>query len=378
MLRALRLARRGQGRVEPNPMVGCVLVRGGRVLAEGYHRRFGGPHAEVVALGQARRRGRSCAGADLYVTLEPCCHQGKTPPCTDALIRAGVGRIFVAIKDPFSKVSGRGLALLRRAGIAVHVGLGAAAALDLNAPFLRRVTTGLPWVLAKWAQSLDGRLAAAGGDSRWISSPPARRYVHALRARVDAIVIGIGTALADDPHLTVRGVRLLRPRAPRRVVVDPDLRLPARSHLVRSCAAGGPALTLAVRQAVYRRRPRRLQVLEARGVEFVGLPDLPQRPGRMDLTPLLRHLAQAHDATNVLVEGGGRLFGALLDQGLIDQVLAFVAPKVIGDGKAPAAVSGLTCRRVAAARRLELRSVRRLGPDVLLDYRVVPGDRQRK
>jgi diaminohydroxyphosphoribosylaminopyrimidine deaminase/5-amino-6-(5-phosphoribosylamino)uracil reductase len=309
----------------------------------------------------------------VYVTLEPCCHFGKTPPCTDALIRARPRRVFVAIQDPFPEVCGKGLAQLRRAGIAVHIGLGAAAATDLNAPFLRRITAGRPWVIAKWAQSLDGHIAAAGGDSHWISSPASRQYVHALRARVDAIIIGIGTALADDPQLTVRDTRLLRPQPPSRIVIDPDLRLPSNCRLVQSTAANGPSLILAVREALYHRRPHRLKLLESRGVHFLGLPGLSAQSGQMDLLFLLQYMAKEHQAANVLVEGGGKLFGSLLDQGLIDQVLAFVAPMIIGDEHAPGAVSGLACPRIAAARNLELRDLRRLGPDVLLDYRVAQG-----
>jgi diaminohydroxyphosphoribosylaminopyrimidine deaminase/5-amino-6-(5-phosphoribosylamino)uracil reductase len=374
-------------------MVGCVIVRNGRILGEGYHRKFGGPHAEVNALRDAARRGHKCAGADVYVTLEPCCHYGKTPPCAEALIAALVGarpvgrglrrwghrrhtlgRVFAAMKDPFPQVAGKGIARLRRAGIGVHLGLCAEQARALNAPFIKRITEGLPWVIAKWAQTIDGRIATSTGDSRWISSAESRRTVHALRARVDAIIVGIGTALADDPRLTVRGVPLRRPHPPRRIVIDPDLRLPEMSRLVQSLEA---PLTIAVRAPLLRRAPSKLRRLKLRGVEFIGLPALPSDPKRLDLRPLLRHLAHAHGATNVLVEGGGRVFGSLLAQGLIDQALVYVAPKLLGDEQAVPSISGLRCPRMARSHQVILCSARRIGDDVLLDYRVSAPSRQR-
>ncbi|RMF74303.1 MAG: bifunctional diaminohydroxyphosphoribosylaminopyrimidine deaminase/5-amino-6-(5-phosphoribosylamino)uracil reductase RibD, partial [Planctomycetota bacterium] len=225
---ALRTARRGLGRVEPNPPVGCVLVRGGRELARGFHRYFGGPHAEVDAL----RRAGNARGATAYVTLEPCCYHGKTPPCTQALIAAGIRRVVAAVRDPNPRVSGRGLALLRRAGLQVDVGVLADEAEALIAPFRKLTKTGRPWVIAKWAQSLDGRIATRTGDSRWISDVAARTHAHRTRARVDAIIIGARTAGIDDPLLTAR---LARPRrVAARVVLDPNLRTPTNGRLVRT------------------------------------------------------------------------------------------------------------------------------------------------
>ena len=197
----MALAVRGQGAVEPNPMVGCVLVRGGRVVGEGWHKRFGGPHAEVEAL---RAAGRAARGATAYVSLEPCCHFGKTPPCTDALIAAGVSRVVAAMRDPFPKVRGRGRRLLEAAGIKVGMGLCEAEAMRLNAPYLKRQRTGRPWVILKWAQSVDGRIATRTGDSKWISSEDSRAQAHDLRGRVDAVIVGVGTVRADDPLLTCR------------------------------------------------------------------------------------------------------------------------------------------------------------------------------
>src|SRR4051812_10972491 len=228
MRRALAEAGRGRGRVEPNPMVGAVVVRDGQPVGVGHHARFGGPHAEGVALAEAKD---AACGATLYVTLEPCCHVGKTPPCTDAVLGAGIRRVVAAMPDPFPKVAGGGLARLRTAGLEVEVGLLDDAAARLNAAYLKRVTTGLPYVIAKWAMTLDGKTAVASGDSRWISGPRARALVHELRGRMDAILVGIGTALADDPQLTARPPG---PRCAARVVLDSAARLPHDGRLART------------------------------------------------------------------------------------------------------------------------------------------------
>ena len=368
MRRALALARRGQGRVEPNPMVGCVLVRSGRVIGEGWHRRFGGAHAEVAAIDDCRKRGGDARGCTAFVTLEPCAHQGKTPPCTDALIAAGVARVCVAMPDPSAQVDGRGAAKLRDAGIGVTVGVCDDEARLLNEPYVKRVTTGLPWVIAKWAQTLDGSIAAADGGSKWISGKESRRLVHRLRARMDAVIVGVGTAMADDPMLTARRVPLRR-RA-RRVVVDPQLRLTERARLIATMDESNP-VTLGVDQRLLAGPSRRMQQLAARGVEFVGLPAAAQSDRQLDLLPLLQHLAQARSATNVLVEGGGGLLGTLFEQQLVDQVVTFVAPKLLADENALSAVRGRTPCPLDGAHRLELRSVKRIAGDVMLDYRVI-------
>src|SRR6266566_3686691 len=217
---ALELAERGRGYVEPNPLVGAVLVRDGRVVGEGWHRRHGEAHAEVNALAEA---GAAARGATLYVTLEPCCHHGKTPPCTDAVLRAGIRRVVAAMADPFPRVAGQGTALLQAAAVAVEVGLGEAEARRLNAPYLKLLTTGRPYVHAKWAMTLDGKIATRTGDSKWISGEMSRRHTHELRGRMDAIIVGIGTVLADNPILTVRPPG---PRVPIRIVLDSRGRLP--------------------------------------------------------------------------------------------------------------------------------------------------------
>ncbi len=366
MRRALELAARGLGWVEPNPMVGAVIARGGRLIAEGYHRRFGGPHAEVEAIEAAGTAGRAVAGAEMYVSLEPCCHTGKTPPCTEAIRAAGIRRVFIAMADPYQQVAGRGIAALRAAGMGVEVGLCGEAAAELNAPFIKRVRTGLPWVIAKWAQTVDGAIATPTGDSRWISGEASRRLVHRLRGRVDVIACGIGTALADDPQLTARDVDPRR--TARRLVFDPQLRLPDNAKLLDDLPA--VPLTLAVSPEVIAAAPPKLKDFAARGVELLplGRPDS-QGDGPWALRPVFEALVERHGVTNVLIEGGGRLMGSLYRQGLIDQCLVFIAPKLMGCADAIGAVRGLRCERAEALATMRLQRTCCLGDDVLLDYR---------
>jgi diaminohydroxyphosphoribosylaminopyrimidine deaminase/5-amino-6-(5-phosphoribosylamino)uracil reductase len=318
MGRALELARRGQGHVEPNPMVGAVIAlpqKGGRIVAEGWHSAFGGPHAEVVALAAA---GAGARGGTLYVTLEPCCHQGKTPPCTEAIVAAGITRVVVATDDPFPQVAGRGLEALRRAGIAVDVGLRAAEAGRLIAPFRKLVATGRPWVIAKWAMSLDGRLATHPGDDRWISSAESRMLVHELRGRIDAIAVGLGTVLADDPLLTARPAG---PRQALRLVFDDEALLPLACQLVRTAG------TVPVLVAVGPEAPReRCAALEAAGCE-VWRSAAHDRGVRLE--SLLDELGRRR-LTNLLVEGGSAVLAHCFSRGQVDEVWAFVAPRLIG------------------------------------------------
>ena len=311
---ALAEAVKGRGAVEPNPMVGAVVARDDLLLGAGFHGRFGGPHAEVEALAAAGDRAR---GATLYVTLEPCAHHGKTPPCVDAILRAGIARVVVAHRDPFPKVAGRGLARLREAGLEVEVGPLAEPAVELNAPFLKRVFTGLPYVIAKWAMTLDGKTAVSEGDSRWISSAASRALVHEVRGRMDAILVGIETAIADDPQLTARPPG---PRAPVRVVLDGRARLPTSSRLVAT-ARETPTL-VAVAEVAPEDRRRKLRSL---GCEVVELPG----SSRPAIVPLLEELGR-RGMTNVLVEGGGFVLGAFLDADQIDEVDVFLAPIIEG------------------------------------------------
>jgi diaminohydroxyphosphoribosylaminopyrimidine deaminase/5-amino-6-(5-phosphoribosylamino)uracil reductase len=314
MERALALARRGEGRVEPNPMVGAVIASASaRIVGEGFHDHFGGPHAEIVALAAA---GEAARGGTLYVTLEPCCHQGKTPPCTAAIVAAGLRRVVVAAGDPFPAVAGGGLAALRAAGLVVDVGLCERDAVRLTAAFRMLHARGRPWVTAKWATSLDGALAAPAGDDRWVSSPESLALVHALRGRMDAIMVGIGTALADDPLLTARPTG---PRRAVRVVLDARARLPLASKLVQT-ARDWP-LVVAVGPAA---DPARLAALEGAGCEIWrgAAADQGDR-----LERLLAELA-GRRLTNLLVEGGGQVFGTLFARGLVDETWAFTSRKL--------------------------------------------------
>jgi diaminohydroxyphosphoribosylaminopyrimidine deaminase / 5-amino-6-(5-phosphoribosylamino)uracil reductase len=354
MRRALELAARGQGAVEPNPMVGCVIARGAEIIGEGFHRRFGQPHAEVEAL---RMAGDRAAGATLYVTLEPCCHHGKTPPCTKAVLASGVARVVVAARDPFPQVQGGGIAELRAAGIDVELGVLEADAWRLNAPYLKLVETGRPWIIAKWAMTLDGKIATPSGDSRWISHAQSREAVHKLRGRMDAILVGRGTAAKDDPLLTARPPG---PRTAVRVVLDTRAALSSDSQLVRT-AGEAPVLVAVGRSSPEAERLR----LHAAGCEvFVCDGETPA--ARLDA--LLAELGRRR-LTNVLVEGGGRLLGSLLDARAIDEVHVFIAPKLLGGAAAGTPLAGRGIAEVAAALRLQSPEVRQLGDDTYITAR---------
>lgn len=359
MDRALALAERGLGRTRPNPAVGAVVVRDGRVVGEGYHAAAGQPHAEVLALRQA---GEAARGATLYVTLEPCCHFGRTPPCTREIIGAGIARVVAAMLDPNPRVAGRGAEELRRAGIDVQVGCREREARRLNEAFCKYITTGIPFVTYKAALSLDGKVATAGGDSRWISGEESRRLVHRLRDRYDAVMVGIGTVLADDPLLTCR---LDGGRDPVRVVVDSRGRLPPGARLLHS---GSPAPTLVATTAAVPREAR--AALEAiPGVEVV---ELSSRDGRVDPGALLRALGE-REITSVLLEGGPTLAASLLEGGWVDKVMFFLAPLLVGGVQAPSALGGAGAARLGEARRLRDVVVERVAEDILVTAYVVHG-----
>jgi diaminohydroxyphosphoribosylaminopyrimidine deaminase / 5-amino-6-(5-phosphoribosylamino)uracil reductase len=350
MRAALALAERGRGSVEPNPMVGAVIVKDGRASGAGHHERFGGPHAEVVALEKA---GEQAAGATIYVTLEPCCHFGKTPPCTKAILGAGIVRVVAAMVDPFPQVNGGGLALLESAGLTVQLGCEAEAARFLNGPYLKRITTGLPYVTAKWAMTLDGKSAVRTGDSRWILSESSRQLVHQLRGRMDAIVVGIGTVLADDPLLTARPPG---PRSQTRVVLDSAADLPPSCQLVRT-ASEGPVLVAVTDRA----DPLRCSTLRDQGCEVVVLPG----SGRVAVVPLLEELARRR-MTNVLVEGGGRVLGSFLDAHQLDEVDVYIAPIIEGGDHTTTPVRGAGSRAMDDALRVARTEVTQVGGDVRL------------
>jgi len=364
MRRALRLAALGR-HASPNPMVGGVLVAdNGHIVGEGWHPAPGQPHAEVFALRDAGDRAR---GATAYVTLEPCSHHGRTPPCADALLAAGVRRVVAAMADPDTRVGGQGLERLRVGGVEVTVGVGETEARALNAAYIKHRTTGLPWVVLKTATTLDGKIATETGSSQWITSPLSRRAVHRqLRDRCDALLTGVGTVLADDPSLTTRLTH--KPgRNPWRVIVDSRLRTPLESHVVRLSEADGRTL-FAVTNAA---DPERRAELEAR--KCAVLTCAADAAGRVSLPDLLTRLGTRGDMIGVLVESGGALAASLLQDNLADRWLAFVAPKIIGGVSAPGPVAALGIQNMADALPAQFQSVRRCGPDIVLDVRFGAG-----
>jgi diaminohydroxyphosphoribosylaminopyrimidine deaminase/5-amino-6-(5-phosphoribosylamino)uracil reductase len=354
---ALREAEKGLGRTSPNPAVGAVLVMNGRVIARGFHARAGGPHAEVVALRAAGSRAR---GADLYTTLEPCDHQGKTPPCSRAILAAGVRRVFVGSRDPNPLVSGRGMRRLRRAGVPVVAGVLAEACDRVNEGWFKFIKEGRPFVTLKAAITLDGRLATATGDSRWISGEESRALVHRLRDRVDAVIVGRGTVEADDPRLTTR-LPEGGGRDAARVILDSRLAVSPRAQVFRQESAA-PTLVACVAPVDEKRKAR----LERAGARILVCRS---KGGRVDVADLLARLASL-GMVEVLVEGGAEVYGAFLERGLWDRLLLFVAPIVLGAGPAWPAV--LPANRVAKARRFVYRETRRIGEDLLVE--VLPGE----
>ncbi len=352
MQRALELARAALGTTSPNPTVGAVIVRDGEIVGEGATQTPPGPHAEAVALRQAGERAR---GATMYVTLEPCPHQGRTPPCADAIIEAGVAEVRYAMADPDPLVDGGGHHKLEQAAVRVHAGEGEAEARRINEAFIKHRTRGLPFVIAKFAASLDGRIAAASGDSRWVSGPKTRQWSHELRSRIDAILVGSSTVVIDDPLLTARPGARDAKRQPLRIVVDSRGRTPPMARVL-----SGPAPTLI---ATLERAPEHWRAaLRATGAEVLSFPEDGEH---VDLGALLRELAE-RDVLSLLVEGGGVILGAFFDRGLVDKVHAVIAPMIIGAGDAPAAVAGRGAYRMADALRLRDITVERLGEDLLV------------
>jgi diaminohydroxyphosphoribosylaminopyrimidine deaminase/5-amino-6-(5-phosphoribosylamino)uracil reductase len=361
MRRALRVAERGF--TPPNPMVGCVLVREGVKVGEGWHPYVGQPHAEVFAL---RAAGEQAAGATAYVSLEPCSYFGRTPPCADALIAAKVRRVVVATPDPNPRVRGRGLAKLEAAGIEVALGVLEAQARRLNEAFLYFQTTGMPFLTLKSAMTLDGKIATRTGDSQWITGPRARRFVHLQRARSGAVLVGIGTLLADNAQLTARLPGITLPRQPLRVVVDSRLRTPPDSAAVRLATPETPLL-IATGASV---DSERMRALLREGVEILPLPA--DATGRVDLTALMQELAR-RQIISVWAEGGGELHAALLQAHLAHKALFFIAPKLLGGKSAPTPLEGVGADFMAQAVPLDSLLVHRFGPDLALEGRIMLG-----
>ncbi len=342
MQRALKLAALGQGFVEPNPMVGCVIVKEGCLVSEGYHRRYGGDHAEVDAIRRAEDA-ESLVGSTAYVTLEPCCHFGKTPPCVDALIQAKVARVVAAMTDPFAQVQGQGFARLQSAGIEVQVGVCESESRSLNAAYIKRLQLGRPWVIAKWAMSLDGKIATSTGDSQWISGQASRGEVHRLRGIMDAIIVGGGTALIDDPTLTARPAG---PRQATRIVVLGN-RLPKPDSKLFQTIKDAPVL-LVRSQAQMDSNPQQasqVEQLQQLGAKWLVLPV--QSPREL-IENLLDALGQQR-LTNVLVEGGGSLLDSFFQADEVDELRVFVAPKVIGGSAALSPVEGTGFSKLSAS-----------------------------
>jgi len=350
VLMACRLARKAAGRTSPNPMVGAVIVRGGHIVASGYHRFAGGDHAEIVAL---KRAGSAAKGATLYINLEPCSHQGRTPPCTDALIKSGIKEVVAGMKDPNPAVAGRGLRHLRRSGIRVRCGILDTECQTLNEAFTKHVTRRLPFVTLKLAASLDGRIAVASGDSRWISGENSRLTVHQLRNQHDAVLVGAGTVLTDNPRLTCR---ISGGRDPWRVVLDPQLRIPLSARLVQK-PGGHKTIIVTGRGA----GEGKVRVLEARGVRVWRFP---LYAGRIRWRSILRKLGGI-GIVSVMIEGGATTAAWALKEKAVDKILFFYAPKIFG-GDARVMIDRLNIRRVSQSIRVHQMKVQRSGADFLV------------
>ena len=348
---ALRLARKGLGRTRPNPPVGSVVVKGGRIAGKGYHKKAGTPHAEVVALGEA---GKRAEGATLYVTLEPCCHHGRTPPCVDAIIRAKIKRVVIGSVDPNPRVSGKGIEALRRAGIEVTSGVLKEDCDRLIEFYRKYITTGIPFVTLKLAATLDGRIATKTGDSRWITSPESRRYVHRLRDIYDCVVVGTGTVRRDDPELTVR---LVKGRNPARALVAEGLS-GIKPSLKIFRADGSERFVFTTKEADRRKKDN----LKGLGVEVV---EVRKTKEGVSLKAVLKELGK-RGITSVIIEGGSRLAASALREGIVDRLVFFVAPLVIGADGVPA-VRGLGVEALSDAVRLENVRIRRFGPDIMVE-----------
>lgn len=354
MQRAIELAWLGRGFASPNPMVGAVIVRNGRIIGEGYHKKCGELHAERNAFASLKE---SAEGAEMYVTLEPCCHYGRTPPCTEAIIENGISRVYIGSRDPNPLVSGKGAKLLREHGIEVIEDFMRTECDELNPAFFHYITTGSPYVVLKYAMTLDGKIAAYTGRSQWITGGTARRHVHLLRGTYGAVLAGIGTVLADDPMLNCR---IENAHQPLRVIADSSLRIPLDSSLCRS--AGEYPLLIACTKADSTKKA----ALEALGAEVAVLPE---KDGHVDLNALMRLLAKKQ-ISGVLIEGGGGLSYSALRNGIVDHVCAYIAPKLLGGRDAKTPVEGIGAESPDSAALLKNRRLTVLGDDILLEYDV--------
>lgn len=352
MALALELAEKGRGRVEPNPMVGAVLVKNGEIVGRGYHQVFGGPHAEIHAINEG---GTNCKGATLYVSMEPCAHYGKTAPCVDAIIQAGIGTVVTTVIDPNPITSGKGIQKLRAAGIEVRMGVLEAQAKKLNAPFFKFMQKGVPYVMAKWAMSLDGKIATHTGDSRWITSEESRAYAHTIRGQVDGILVGINTVLRDDPLLTCR---LEGGKNPKRIIIDSNASLPLNSRLLNT--VNESEILVAVNKSAPQDRIARL---EQRGCKIIQTKGM---HGSVDLNDLFQRLGEMK-LTNILVEGGSRVITSMMEGHLVDKVIVFIAPIIIGGEGAKSPVLGKGVDKVSEGMKIREISVQRFSHDVVIE-----------
>lgn len=349
---ALELAEKGRGKVEPNPMVGAVVVKNGLAVGKGYHQAFGGPHAEVFALGEGRE---ACAGATLFVSMEPCAHYGKTAPCVDAIIKAGIKEVVLAIIDPNPITSGKGMRKLRDAGIDVKLGIMESQAAKLNAPFLKLMQKGLPYVTVKWAMSLDGKIATHAGDSRWISSEESREYVHKIRGQVDGIMVGINTVQRDDPLLTCR---IEGGRNPRRIIIDSNAVLPLNSRLINTIQES--ELFIAVGSNAPQERIEKLRQL---GCKIISAGNV---NGLVDMKMLFQLLGKMN-LTNVLVEGGSRVITSIIEERLADKIMVFIAPIIVGGEGALSSVMGAGITHISESIKLTDIITKRFANDLVVE-----------
>jgi len=354
MRRALELAAKAAGRTSPNPMVGAVIVKNGRVIAEGYHKKAGRPHGEIEALRKAGKRAR---GAQLFVNLEPCCHQGRTPPCTEAIIESGIKEVFVGMRDPNPLVAGKGIRRLKRAGIEVHSGLLKEECRQLNEVFVKYIETGMPFVTLKSALSLDGKIATSTGESQWITGPEARERVHRMRDQVDAILVGAGTILKDNPRLTTR-LKKGKGSNPARVILDAKAEIPLKSKVFHRARRERVIYVTAHGTSAFR-----INKLHKAGVHTYLLPE---KNSRISLKKLIKLLGQS-GVTSILVEGGGGLNASALKEGIVDKVVLFLAPLIIGGESAPGVVGGPGVKSLKQALNIKGLTVTPVGADWMVE-----------
>lgn len=366
MQRALKLAAKGAGWVNPNPKVGAVIVANGEVIGEGYHTRYGNLHAEREALADCKHRGNDPAGATIYVTLEPCCHTGKQPPCVEALIEAGIGQVVMGAPDPNPLVAGKGIAQLREAGIEVVEGVMVEKCRKINRAWLHYIQTKHPFVTLKYAMTLDGKIATASGDSKWVTGVAARQRVHEDRAKTAAILVGVNTVLADNPQLTARPAGMHNPHQPTRFVIDPSLRIPLDTLLVQR-SREVPTIIVASQNADATRK----EALEGAGCSVWGFPT--EENGTIPIPLLLEHIGQ-EGYDSVIVEGGAKTAGAFLDADCVDFVQAYIAPKIIGGAGCPSPVAGNGAHLMSEAIMLDDVHMEHLGGDFLVSGTVCKGN----